>query len=325
MRALTPRPVHVHEADSHLEARARAQEIVRRGGRIVVSAGGAGTFNAVLEGCHLDGAVPADLRLVFLRKGSADLIGKMLRIPDDLPDALAAISDGIGRDRHVTADVLSVESRDVRGRPELRHLVGFAGLGVFGEVPRFTETRAVKLYKGILSTLLGDYGPFFVGLALATAWWLTGCLLGRIPAMILEFDEEAVGPAVWSTVILVNGDLGPHFRLGRGMSFSSGTFRVVALRYRGLRQAFTQLAAVASGRVLDAPERYGCLVREVKTLVARPVEGSWPIDTSSPGMVNVDGLQMLAHGAVRFSVAGRVELVAGPARAGDGAGSHGTH
>ncbi len=311
-RAVTRRPVHVHEAHSHVEARAFAQALVARGGRIIVSAGGAGTFNAVLEGCHLERGVPEDLRLAFLRKGSADLIGKMLRIPDDLPAAVAAISDGIERDRSVSAAILAVEATGLDERMHLRHLIGFGGLGIFGDVPRFTETRAVRFYKGILGTLFGDYGPFFAGLALATMWWFGQRMRGRVPAMTLELDGDLEGPAVWSTVIVVSGDLGPAFPLGRGMSFSSDTFRVVALRDVGLLRGLRQLAAAKSGRILDEPERHACLIRQVRTFVARPQNQTAKRVTTPPVMVNVDGLQMISRGDVRFSLSGSVELIAGP-------------
>jgi len=311
-RAVTRRPVRVHEAGSHLVARTLAEDIVARGGRIIVSAGGAGTFNAVLEGCHLDGTVPADLRLAFLRKGSADLIGKVLQVPDDLPSAVAAIADGIEHDRCVRADVLVVEALDADGSLQRRHLVGFGGLGIFGDVPRFTESRWIKLYKGVLSTLLGDYGPFFVGLALATVWWYGRRLRGRVPAMILEFDGEAMAPTVWSTIIVVSGDLGKPFPPGRGMSFSSGTFRVVAMRDVGLRRGLGQLMAARSGRILDESERYACLVKEAEIFVAQPLGAPTRQPSDLPVMVNIDGLQMAARGEVRFSLAGRVDLIAGP-------------
>jgi len=308
-RRMTTRQVRVHVAHSHREARMLTQGIVARGGRLIVSAGGAGTFNAVLEGCHGDGPITAGLRLAFLRKGSADLIGKRLRIPDDLPAAVAAICDGIEHDRCVTADILTVEAVGPDGHVGRRHLVGFGGLGIFGDVPRFTESRAVKLYKGILSTILGDYGPFFVGLALATMWWYGQRLRGRVPVMRLELDGETVGPDHWSTVIVVSGDLGSAFPLGRAMSWSSGTFRVVALRDVGLLRGLRQLRAAGSGRVLDEPVRYAGLVREVRTFVVEPRAAV----SSRTTMVNVDGLAMMTRGSIRFDVSGQVELIAGPA------------
>jgi len=73
--------VVLHSCDSHSEARQIACNSLLAGGRRPISAGGSGTFRAVMEGC-LDSGVPMDeIRLGFLRKGSADLIGKVLKMP----------------------------------------------------------------------------------------------------------------------------------------------------------------------------------------------------------------------------------------------------
>ena len=285
-------------------------EIVARGGRVIVSAGGGGTFNAVLEGCHLDGSIPDDVRLAFLRKGSADLIGKVLRIPDELSAAASAIVDGIEQDRRLRADVIAVETIDPRGEPQTRHMVGFGGLGIFGAVPRFTEARWIKYYKGIIGSLAGDYGPFYTGLTLATVWWYWQRLRGRIGPLVLELDGQATRLDRWTAIIIVGGDLGPDFPIGRGAPFSSGTLRVVALRDRGLRVALRQLAAARSGTIFGDPEHYDCLVRDVRTFEAR-----WSDQhdgAERPVLVNVDGLSGQSQGPVRFSVSGQVELLVGP-------------
>jgi diacylglycerol kinase family enzyme len=304
-RARTARPVRVHPAHSHTEARAIAQRLVAGGSRLLVSAGGAGTFNAVLEGAHVAGQAPADLRLAFLRKGSADLIGKVLGIPDDLPAAVAAILDGIEHDRCVGADILTVAACDPAGRAQQRQLIGFGGFGVFGEVPRFTETRLIKLYKGVLGTLFGDLGPFFVGLALATLWWQARRLLGRVAPLALVLDGAALPPTTWAGIMLLNGDLGPDFPLGRDLPLASGAFRVVALRYGGMRQALRQIQACRRGAILDRPESYAALVRTVRTLAVRPTQ-------PPPAMINVDGLRMMTRGEVTVTVTGSIQLVAGP-------------
>lgn len=298
-------PARVHLARSHSQAAALAHRIVAGGGRTIVSAGGAGTFNAVLEGSHIDGSVPADLRLAFLRKGSADLIGKALNIPDDLPAAVEAIESGIATDRCVAADVLTIEAEAPDGGRERRHMVGFGGVGVFGDVPRFTETRIIKFYKGILGSLFGDLGPFYVGLALAALWWWVRHLFRRTPHSALSLDGDTLPPDDWAAVILLNGDLGKDFPLGRGLSLSSGSFRVVALRYRGVGRILGQIDSCRTATVLDRPDDYAAIVREVRTLGIRPI-GSCP-----PQMINVDGLRMMASGEVRVSVSDRVQLVAG--------------
>ena len=70
--------VTLHAVDSHAEARIRTAEVVRNGSRQIISAGGSGTFNAVLEGCLDSDVSLREISLGFLRKGSADLIGKVL-------------------------------------------------------------------------------------------------------------------------------------------------------------------------------------------------------------------------------------------------------
>jgi len=304
-RARTSRPVRVHVARTHAEAQELAHAAVRRGARLLVSAGGAGTFNAVLEGAHLDDRVPDDLRLAFLRKGSADLIGKVLDIPDTLPEAVRAIVGGIESGDTVAADVLAVEMTGPDGRPVRRHVVGFGGLGVFGDIPRFTESRLVKAYKGVLGQLFGDLGPFMTGFALATVYWNAERLRGRRPALSLALDDEELAPALWISVIVLNGDLGRDFTLGRGLDLGSGTFRVIALRYLGLRETLRQTVACRTGEVLDDPQRYGAIVRNVRRLTVRPE------DPAHVQMVNVDGLKQLARGAVTVSVGSRVALVPG--------------
>ncbi len=303
-RSRTSRPVRVHEAQTHMEAQELAHGIVVRGGRTIVSAGGAGTFNAVLEGAHIDGRIPDDLRIAFLRKGSADLIGKVLGIPDDLSGAVRAIVGGIDDGATVDADVLVVECTSPDGSAQTRHLVGFGGLGVFGDIPRFTESRVIKFYKGILGTLFGDLGPFFTGLALSAASWQGRRLLGRVPALALTLDGDELPARAWVSVIVMNGDLGKSFPLGRGLGLGDGTFRVVALPFRGAAETVRQAAGCKTAAVLDDPGRFGAIVRDVRALTVRPANG-WPF------MVNVDGLKLMAKGPVSVSVGGTVHLVPG--------------
>lgn len=303
-RAGTAITVRVHIADSHDEAREIAQEIVRSGGRTLVSAGGAGTFNAVLRGALASGEAPPGLRLAFLRKGSADLIGKVLEIPDDLEAGVRAVLGGLKAGCSLEADVLTVSAASPTGDMGSSPLVGFGGVGVFGEVPRFTESRFVKLYKGVLGTLLGDYGPFYVGLALALISWHLQLLLGRVPPMELEFDGETTDEKRYSAVIFVNGDLGDSFPLATGMPLGEGTFRVIALAQGGVRQSIRQLTAARGGRLAEEAATLGAEVRTVRQLTVRPTG-----DASY--LVNVDGVRMPAQGATSVAVTGCVSLVVG--------------
>ena len=53
------RDVRLHKVDSHAAARAAACTALKEGGRIPISAGGSGTFRAVLEGC-IDSGIELD-------------------------------------------------------------------------------------------------------------------------------------------------------------------------------------------------------------------------------------------------------------------------
>ena len=105
-------------------------------------------------------------------------------------------------------------------------------------------------------------------------------------------------------MLVLNGDLGADSPLGRGLRLGSGSFRVVVLRYRGLRQALRQIRAARRGTILDEPKRYGAVVKTVRRLIVQPTE-------ARPYMVNVDGGRMLTRGEVRISVSGQVWLISG--------------
>jgi len=80
--------------DSHREAREKTCELISSGSRHIISAGGSGTFNSVLEGCCDSGIALRELKLGFLRKGSADLIGKSLVLKPDDDDTFPVNIDG---------------------------------------------------------------------------------------------------------------------------------------------------------------------------------------------------------------------------------------
>ena len=157
--------VTLHVVDSHAEARIKTRDLILGGGRILISAGGSGTFNSVLEGCIDTGVSLSEITLGFLRKGSADLIGKKLGMPDVIESAIEVFVNSLANNYSVKCDVIRAVGGDEQTTH--RHFVGYGGTGIFGRIPHYTENRFVKYYKGILSQLFGDLGPFFVGASLS--------------------------------------------------------------------------------------------------------------------------------------------------------------
>ena len=109
--------VKLYEVDFHLDARKVACDALKAGGKFPISAGGSGTFRAVLEGCIDSQIELLNIRLGFLRKGSADLIGKVLNMPDTIEEAIAVFAKSISSDTYLLADILSASSKESQELP----------------------------------------------------------------------------------------------------------------------------------------------------------------------------------------------------------------
>ena len=294
--------VHLHAVDSHAEARARTRELVASGCRHVISAGGSGTFNSVLVGCIDSGVSLGEVRLGFLRKGSADLIGKTLDMPDDVEEAVAVFVESLARDSTVPCDVIRVESAEGGAPP--RHLVGYGGAEIFGRVPHFTENRFMKYYKGILSQFFGDLGPFSVGITLAATDKLVRGVVGRrrLWSISVDGEERARGP--YQAMVLVNGDLGKNLPFAHGVPLGSGDFHLFCLRDLGMVRLPAQLTRAFDSSIEEDPERWGFEHHRAEgTLTIAPVDGgAFP--------VNADGSTMACVGAATFRIVDQVRLMA---------------
>jgi len=285
---------------SHAEARAQACQALIAGRRLVISAGGSGTFNAVLEGCCDSGVPLADIRLGFLRKGSADLLGKVLGMPDEIEAAVAVFAESIRAGHVKPCDVLSARSEADGAVP--RHFVGYGGAEIFGRIPHFTENRFMKWYKGILSQFFGDLGPFTTGMTLALLEKMVKGPLGRRRWRILVDDQE-VAPRRYQALIIVNGYLGPELPYSND-DLGSGRFHLFALRDLGVRHLIGQARRARSGTIMEDAERWGMDQYPVSgTLRLEPEDGG-------PFPLNVDGSTLHCCGAAIVSRADSINLIA---------------
>jgi diacylglycerol kinase family enzyme len=300
-----PEEAKLHVVDTHDEARAVTRRLVEDGSQIIVSAGGAGTFNSVLEGCYTKNGIPEGLRLAFLRKGSADLLGKVLKVPDDLPSAVQTISKGIEKDKYISADIIEAGGQSLKGDPWKRHFIGFGGVGIFGDVPYFTESRVNKYYKGILGSLFGDRGPFFVGVNLAILKHYIDGLLGKLPKFGIVIDEKEIPPARYNSIVIMNGDLGKDFPLAPGAQLDSGDFKVVILKELGPINTYNQLIQGWKGKVYELGKKLGIESHSAQKELKVNPHGHVRY------MVNLDGLLVNTVGPTQFRIASQVKLITG--------------
>jgi diacylglycerol kinase family enzyme len=293
--------VQLHVVDTHREAREKAAEVVGGGGRVPISAGGSGTFRAVLEGCVDSGVSLREIRLGFLRKGSADLIGKVLGMSDEIEKAVAVFAESIQADSTVPCDVLLAESAGGGARP--LHFVGYGGTEIFGRIPHFTENRFMKWYKGVLSQFFGDLGPFTTGMGLAVGERMLKERVGGSSRWTIRVDGRDAARGRYQALILVNGYLGPDLPFTRD-SLGSGHFHLFALRDLGLARLPRQALAARSGAITEDPERWGLesfLARESLELIP---------DRSGTFPANVDGSTLRCRKAFRVRRVDRIRLIA---------------
>jgi diacylglycerol kinase family enzyme len=292
--------VRLLEFDSHEAARVEAKKSLLDGCQTIISAGGSGTFRAVLEGCMESGLDLSGIRLGFLRKGSADLIGKVLNMPDEIHSAIDVFAESIINDSYLSADVLHASCESSDERP--RHFIGYAGAEIFGRIPHYTENRHIKYYKGFLGQIFGDLGPFTTGMALALLEKIIKAPFSDKKSWKIYADGEFRTEGFYQTIILVNGYLGPDLPFSNE-SLASGKFYVFGLRDMGLFKLLSQAKHARKGTVIDDPERWGLeqIIAEDKVELI--------CSTNNPFQINVDGSTFLAKNSMTFKRVAKIPLL----------------
>jgi diacylglycerol kinase family enzyme len=293
--------VNLHETDSHQGAREIARKVLLEGGRYPISAGGSGTFRAVLEGCIDSGIKTSDIRLGFLRKGSADLIGKTLGMPDGIENAIRVLADAMNNDNYLPADILTACSQ--HDQDKKMNFIGYGGTGIFGRIPHFTENRFIKYYKGILGQLFGDLGPFTTGMILALIETAVKSTFQKPLKQQIIIDDNVVTEGVYRTILIVNGNLGPDLPFS-DKPLGSQEFYVYCIRDQGLLKLFQQARHAKKGTIKDEPETWGfesyCV--EKRLTIYSGADSEFP--------VNIDGSTLQAKSAVDIARTGTISLLA---------------
>jgi diacylglycerol kinase family enzyme len=292
--------VELHAVDSHIEARAKTRSVVDEGGRIVISAGGSGTFNAVLEGCCDSEVGLRDILLGFLRKGSADLLGKVLGMPDEIESAIATFADSIRREHTMPCDVVLASSSSGGSKP--RHFVGYGGAEIFGRIPHFTENRFIKYYKGVLGQVFGDLGPFTTGMVLALLEKLLKSAWRRKRVWKIHVDGKLASNGLYQALIIVNGYLGPDLPYS-SEPLGSGSIYLFALKDLGVRKILGQAKRARAGTIMHDPERWGMESVEIRELLELEPSGDAPFP------INVDGATMQCQSKAQFRIVDQIRLI----------------
>ena len=300
-KSLGREDVSLHVVDTHDNAREKSRELVAGGSRILISAGGSGTFNSVLVGCIESGIPLSEIMLGFLRKGSADLIGKTLGMPDDIERAIQVFVESLRLSKTEPCDVIKAYTTSDAGHQ--RYFVGYGGGGIFGRIPHFTENRYIKYYKGILGSLFGDLGPFFVGSSLAIVEKVLKSVVPGKRRWTITVDGEKVAEGAFQAIIIVNGYLGPDLPFAESEPLGSEKFFVYLIRDLGLLKLPGQFRHAWKASIRDDPDRWGFESYSIsKSLVLQ-------VDDERNFPINTDGSTMPCRRDVAFEIVDSIKLI----------------
>ncbi len=263
--------IGLHFEHDFTEAPRHAIELARtavgKGYDLIVSVGGDGTINEVVNGLH-DGGGAGDVSLGIISTGTG---GDFIRSIGGSPryaDACRRLLDP----RRLLVDLGSVEY-SVDGHRERRLFVNFAGLGFDAEVVRAT-TQRFKVLGGLPSYLLG---------------LLTTFLGYRNQELSLTIDGRTETRKL-CTVVIGNGRYGGgSMLLAPNADLTDGLFDIVTIGDVSKPDLLWSLPRIYRGTHLSHP----------KVNVVRAAEVT--VDSTTGAVIQADG-ELLGLTPARFSI-----------------------
>ncbi len=239
------------EAPGH--ATELAREAVARGHELVISVGGDGTINEVVNGFYDSGSLNGTALGIVSTGTGSDYI-RSLGIPRRYDEACKRFLEP----RQITVD-LGVLEYAHNGHPVERLFVNFAGTGFDAEIVRRTNQRQYKALGGLAAYLLGA---------------LTTVITYRNRDISLKLDGETLDRRACA-VIVNNGKYG-----GGGMftapdaTLDDGLFDVLIIDDIGKLDLVRSLPRIYKGTHLTHPK---VTMKRAKEIEIAPRDGRLPL------------------------------------------------
>ncbi len=257
---------------SFTEKAGDAAEITRRylreGYDLIVSVGGDGTNNEVVNGFfHEDRAVRENAALGFISTGTGSDLIRTLGIPKDVRGAARHLVKSSARE----VDVGRVTYINNQGAQESSYFINIAGLGLDGEtVGRVNRTS--KALGGFISFLWGT---------------VVSLLLYRNKEMTVSVDGKIAFEGRVATVLIGNGCYaGGGMYLAPYARMDDGLFDVIILGNLGKKDLLFNLPNVYKGKHMNNPKIK--FLRGTRVNVTSPEEALLNLDGEQPGRAPVE-------------------------------------
>lgn len=245
-----------------------ARDAVAGGAKTVISLGGDGTHNEVVNGIMQARPSPGQVTFGILPSGTGGDLRRLTAQPDDMFAAARTLRD----DTPTPIDVGHVQFVDDAGAPDERWFVNVLSFGLGGLVDRLVNRSSKRL---------GGRLTFALATARALATW-------RPATLEIVADGEPLGTHRISNVVAANGryfgggmEIAPDARLGDGL------FDIVIIPDAPLWQAARDARRLYDGTIGDVA---GVVTLRAREIEARPVDElpAWlDVDGEAPGVAPV--------------------------------------
>ncbi len=243
-----------------------ARAAVERGARTLLSMGGDGTHNEVVNGIMAAGPAPGEIRLGILPAGTGGDFRRLLRGGQDIDTSIEALASPTAH----PIDLIRVDFREDDGTPAQRHFLNMASFGMGGLICRIANASSKRL---------GGKATFFLATVLAWTRY-------RTAAVRVSVDGVLVGDFHVSNVMVANGQfsgggmwMAPHARLGDGL------LDVLIIRKANALAEARLFNALYTGEHIPSPH-ITCLSGRTVTMEVVNGRRAWiDLDGEAPGIL----------------------------------------
>lgn len=216
-----------------------ATEITRRylseGYDLIISVGGDGTVNEVVNGFFFNGdMVRKNAALSFISTGTGRDLGRTIGLPTDTDDAIRHILKSPSR----PVDVGKVTYVDNHGKEAVRYFINVAGLGLDGDIA-VRVNRTSKALGGFISFLWGT---------------VVTLLLYKNQNMTISIDGKQICDEPITIIVIGNGCyFGGGMYVAPNALIDDGFFDIIILENLSKAELLINLPKVYRGSHLSHP------------------------------------------------------------------------
>lgn len=253
--------IHFAYTSGPCDATRLTQEALREGYTHIISVGGDGTINEVVNGFFSDGQlICPEAELAVLSHGTGSDFLRTLQISKGLEGFLEILRRG----RKRLVDIGEVQFQDVHGYPMQRYFLNVADVGLGGETVARVNSQS-KWLGGKLSFMLGS---------------IVSILRYRNKVMRCEIDGELHTEGRMNSIMVANGRyIGGGMMIAPNAELDDGLFDIVFLGDFSTLTLLRHLPKIYRGAHLRIP---GVSVQRGQTVV---------ISTQEKALLDIDGEQ----------------------------------